>query len=156
MDKQLFSLIVVFLAFGLNLLVTLFSKSFAKPERSASCVMESGNGDSVIEYRKMESLESTIILKDQMLRDNAETIHTLNMRVSQLEELVKKTEKLLASARNELSMCLMTQSDCSAPSDEVVVFEKPEPPRRRMASPVQPSFEVHPVPFDPSLHLGVL
>lgn len=148
MDKQLFSLIVVFLAFGLNLLVTLFSKSFAKPERSASCVMESGNGDSVIEYRKMESLESTIILKDQMLRDNAETIHTLNMRVSQLEELVKKTEKLLASARNELSMCLMTQSDCSAPSDEVVVFEKPDPPRRRMASPVHPSFEVHPESYD--------
>lgn len=45
---------------------------------------------------------------------------------------------------------------CSAPSDEVVVFEKPEPPRRRMTSPVHPSFEVHPVPFDPSLHLGVL
>jgi hypothetical protein len=37
------------------------------------------------------------------------------MRVSQLEELVKKTEKLLASARNELSMCLMTQSDVGIP-----------------------------------------
>lgn len=77
-------------------------------------------------------------------------------RISQLSRLQQKTEKILSSVKNELSICLTSQADvtltyltysqCSSvDTSDVVVVPNQVSVRRRMLTPDYDGFNLHPV-----------
>ena len=108
MDRQLFSVIVVFAAFGVNAILILFSESFSFRRDCPVCPVLDDSTEAGIKYNRIASLEYALKERENTIIQLNKDLENLKIRLSKANKLQQRTERILSSAKDELSACLLS------------------------------------------------
>lgn len=147
MDTQLYSLLVVLTALFANISLLFISQSFPRLSDSLSHAPSCSPDPS--SYDRIASLELSLSSRETEISELRERISELQTRLSSAQRIQRRTEQVLASAKDELSQCMSSgrTSANPTPSEDVVTTSRVEAVPRR-ASPDFGSQSVTPSRYD--------